>query len=114
MYQNLKGKIIYASHAQISEQLKNTNSLVLPLALINIYFEEKDAKHYIYDDDIIQWIPLKSLYHPDHDVLVPLQMLVLFNKTIFKDEKQFTNSGVSTGTASHETFEKSLKERRFL
>ncbi|MEJ7420163.1 YcaO-like family protein, partial [Staphylococcus warneri] len=55
-----------------------------------------------------QWIPLKSLYHPDHDVLVPLQMLVLFNKTIFKDEKQFTNSGVSTGTASHETFEKSL------
>src|SRR5699024_11923134 len=35
-------------------------------------------------------------------------MLVLYNKSIFKDEKQFTNSGVSTGIASHETFEKSL------
>ncbi|HCW3604058.1 TPA: YcaO-like family protein [Staphylococcus aureus] len=108
LYQNLKRKIIYASHAQISEQLKNSNSLILPLNLINIYFEEKDSKHYICEDDVIQWIPLKSLYHPDRDVLIPLQMLVLFDKTIFKDEKQFTNSGVSTGTASHETFEKSL------
>lgn len=27
-------------------------------------------------------------------------MLILFNKTIFEDEKQFTNSGVSIGTVS--------------
>lgn len=108
LYQNLKDKILFGSHTQMVQNFENTENLVLPLELINIYFDKSDSKHYVNESDVIQWVALKSIYNPNCDVLIPLQMFILFNSNVFKDEKQFTNSGVSTGTASHETFEKSL------
>lgn len=107
LYENIKKNVVYSSYSDIVRNYQN--DLVLDLSLINVYYEKFDNQHFITNHDLLSWIPLISLFNPDKKVFIPLQMFVLFDDIIFKDEKKFLKSAVSTGTASHETFEKSLK-----
>lgn len=107
LYKNVEKLIVTSSFSELKDSFKE--DYVLPLSLINVYFKESETDHFLEEQDIIQWIPLTSLYDVTKKVFIPLQLFVLFDKNIFKEEKQLLNSAVSTGTASHETFEGSLK-----
>ncbi|GAA2868590.1 YcaO-like family protein [Lactobacillus intestinalis] len=107
LYKNIKNQIIHATYNDLKK--KFPNDLILDLSLINVYFKKKDITHYIEPNDLISWVPMYSLLNSKLKVYVPLQMVVLFDKKIFNKEKRFLNSAVSTGTASQETFKKSIQ-----
>nr|WP_269260435.1 YcaO-like family protein [Lactobacillus crispatus] len=52
---------------------------------------------------------LNSLFDINKKVLVPLQFYIMYTNSIFKNEKRIVNSATSTGTASQESFDKSLE-----
>lgn len=107
LYQNIKNIVVRSTYSDLKKDYPN--ELVLDLSLVNVYFKESDSQHFITSNDVLSWVPMHSLFNPDQKVFIPLQMVVLFDNEIFNNEKQFLNSAVSTGTASHETFEKSLQ-----
>ncbi len=82
---------------------------VCDLRLINSYFGEKDTKNYVTADDVIQWVEMNSLCRIGEKVYLPLQFIVTNNGDIYKNEKPFMTSAVSTGTASQEDVIKSLE-----
>ncbi|HIH35155.1 MAG TPA: hypothetical protein HA255_01785 [Methanosphaera sp.] len=80
-----------------------------PLNLLNGYFLPTERDHYLSSECKIRWVPMNSLINPEEKVYVPLQMVISNDGLICKDEVQFMPSAVSTGTASQETFLKSLE-----
>ncbi|EAH1564555.1 streptolysin associated protein SagD, partial [Listeria monocytogenes] len=60
-------------------------------------------------NDTIQWIAMNSLIHPDKKVWMPLQFVTMYTEEMFSNEKRYVTSAVSTGTACHETIEKSIE-----
>lgn len=106
LHKNIAQFVETASYQEVIT--KYPNDKILPLDLINVYFN-KESSNYLLETDKIQWVPLTSLFNPEIKVFIPLQIFVLYSKDIFKNEKRITNSAVSTGTASHETFERAMK-----
>lgn len=107
LYQNIKHNIIYSDYQNL--QKKYSNCYIVPLNYINIYFSKEDKENYITKKDPIRWIALNSLFDINKKVLVPLQFYIMYTNSIFKNEKRIVNSATSTGTASQESFDKSLE-----
>lgn len=106
-YNILKNYIIIDSYSGMVEKYGETK--VCDLEYINSYFSSDDKEYYVNELDKIQWVRLNSLVNLGESVYVPLQFIVSNNGSIFEDEKPFMTSAVSTGTASQETFLKSLE-----
>ncbi len=106
-YAIIKNYVIVASRSELVE--KYGDDKVCALKYINSYFNDKDEKYYVNGSDKLQWVALNSLINLDEKVYVPLQFIISNNGTIFKDEKPFMTSAVSTGTASQESVVKSFE-----
>lgn len=106
-YELIKDKIIFASRKELVE--KNGEDRVLTCELINTYFSENDKEHYVLEDDHLKWVELNSVINLGTTVFLPLQFVVSNNGNLFKNEKQFMTSAVSTGTASNENMEKAFE-----
>lgn len=106
-YNVIKAFIITNSYSQLIEIYGNDK--VCSLELLNAYFGSEDMNYYVNADDKIQWVEMNSLVNIGEKVLIPLQFIVSNNGNIYREEKPFMTSAVSTGTASHETIVKSLE-----
>lgn len=106
-YSIIKDFIIVSSYSQLVERYGKDK--VCALEFLNAYFRPKNSEHYINKDDQLQWIEMNSLVYLGEKVFIPLQFIVSNNGNIFKNEKNFMTSAVSTGTACHETIAKSLE-----
>ncbi|MBF2672061.1 YcaO-like family protein [Listeria seeligeri] len=103
----IKEKIIFKSYKQLREEYKS--DLVCELDYINSYYSSEESENYITETDYIQWVEMNSLVYPGKKVWMPLQLVIMYMEEIFPDEKRYTTSAVSTGTACHETFDKSME-----
>lgn len=107
MYAAYKDRIVNASFVELTKAYPT--ALICDLDLINVYFTREDVAHFISDEDVLQWVPMISLFDPKTTVFIPLQMVVMYEKTLFENEKRVNNSAVSTGTACHESFPQALE-----
>lgn len=94
---------IKASYNQMQSKFPGQ---VCPLELINSYFSKEKAKNYIFQDDVLLWVPMISLRKPSEKIYLPLQQVA---PNLEADEKKFMPSAVSTGTANGESFCKALE-----
>ncbi len=76
---------------------------------LNGFFSREDKNEYLSEDDEIKWIKMNSLENPGENILIPLQMAVSDSGELYADEKKFMPAAVSTGTACHESFIKSME-----
>lgn len=106
-YNIIKNHIVINSYENIIKKVGEGR--ICDLKYVNSYFSKQDKEYYVNSKDVLQWIKLNSLINIGDYVYVPLQFIVSNNGTIFKDEKEFMTSAVSTGTASQESIIKSLK-----
>lgn len=107
LYAYLKPFIIKASYSSMVK--KQVNDVILPLNLINVYFQQSEESNYLTENDIVSWVPLNSLNNLNKKIWYPLQLVILFSKDLFPNEKEITTSAVSTGTASGENIEQSIQ-----
>ncbi|AWP35612.1 streptolysin associated protein SagD [Heyndrickxia coagulans] len=107
LYTNIKKFIVKSSYEQLKQRFPD--DLVCDLEIINSYFSPQDKENYIDEKDEITWMPMNSLIETGKRTFIPLQLLVMFDQEIFKNEKRYITSSVSTGTASQETFEESVE-----
>lgn len=75
---------------------------VFPFEYINVYYPE-GAQNYIDKTDEILWVRMNSLVDPNCSFFAPLQLVISGGSYIYPEEKEYTLSAVSTGTACHET-----------
>ncbi|WP_167630003.1 YcaO-like family protein [Listeria valentina] len=90
------------------KKLYDAGCKVLPLDLINNYYNSDQKEHYITEMDNIKWIKLPSLFG-EEEVFIPLQLFIMYNQYLFSNEKRYITSAVSTGTSCHETTKQSLE-----
>lgn len=107
LYSVIKDFIIVSSYSELINIYGKEK--VCALELLNSYFKPENSEYYINENDQLQWIEMNSLVYLGEKVFIPLQFIVSNNGNIFKNEKIFMTSAVSTGTASHETISKSLE-----
>lgn len=104
----IEDKIVYDSYSSLKKNLEK-NEIICPLEYINVYFNEDNIENYLLEEDKVLWVQLKSLVNLDYYVYIPLQLLIPYNHYLFSNEKKIIPTAVSTGTACHETFFKSLE-----
>lgn len=81
---------------------------ICPLEYVNLLYDDQDCRC-IQPTDELSWVKMNALNEPGKFVYIPLQLMVSGTHFLKKDEKIAAPNAVSTGTASHETFEQSLE-----
>lgn len=107
IYRLLKDKVEIGSYIDMVKKYGEDN--VCDFELLNSFFLPTDIQNYLGRDCEIQWVKMNSLIEIGEYIYVPLQFVVSNDGFMCKDEVQFMPAAVSTGTASHETFLKSLE-----
>lgn len=103
----VKDRIVFASYDELTKEYKS--DLVCDLKYINSYYSSRDHENYVTSTDAIQWIAMNSLIYPEKKVWMPLQLVTMYTEEMFPNEKRYTTSAVSTGTACHESIDKSVE-----
>ncbi|EBH4175246.1 listeriolysin S biosynthesis protein LlsD [Listeria monocytogenes] len=103
----IKDRIIFRSYEEMTKGYKT--DLICELKYINSYYSSEVYENYVTPNDTIQWIAMNSLIHSDKKVWMPLQFVTMYTEEMFSNEKRYVTSAVSTGTACHETVEKSIE-----
>ena len=88
---------------------KYGHEAVCNIETLNGYFLPTDVNHYLSENSEVQWVEMNSLIDLNKKTYVPLQLVVSNDGIICENEVQFMPAAVSTGTASHENFLKSLE-----
>lgn len=107
LYRLIYDKIINGTYLDIVQKYGHEN--VCDIETLNGYFLPTDVNNYLSENSKIQWLEMNSLIDLNKKVYVPLQLVVSNDGIICKNEVQFMPAAVSTGTASHENFLKSLE-----
>lgn len=110
----MKDKIEYATYKEISKKGKT-----MPLKYLNVFTQQqideiRDRKLILCDkmateDDVIGWVKCPSLFNPDEQIYVPMQMLFIGYENDIEKKEHRHIPAFSTGTASHKSFFKALK-----
>ncbi|WP_217587148.1 YcaO-like family protein [Lentibacillus saliphilus] len=106
-YLGLKHLIVKKSYNDLVTE-EGHLALVCPLDNVNQLYEAGHSQ-YILPTDEISWVKMNSLIDPEKSVYTPLQLMVTGTHFLVENEKFAIANAVSTGTASHETFDKSLE-----
>lgn len=107
LYKLVQNRIVIDTYSNLASRLGE--DCVCSLELINAYFTPLDTEHYLDKDCEVQWIKMNSLIEPDKNIYVHLQLVVSNDGYMCANEVQFMPASVSTGSACHETFMKSIK-----
>ncbi|WP_051681507.1 YcaO-like family protein [Virgibacillus alimentarius] len=106
-YLGLQHLIIKKSFETLQKEV-DAGDRVCPLDYVNLLYGENDI-NFIQPTDKISWVKMNALTEPGKHVYIPLQLMVSGTHFLKEDEKIAVANAVSTGTASHETFEQSLE-----
>ena len=107
LYKLIQPYIITFSYREMVEKYGVDN--VCSLKLLNGYHTPNQKEYFLDETNNIQWVEMNSLIYPGEKTYIPLQCVVSNDGLICKDEVQFMPPAVSTGTACHESFIKSLE-----
>lgn len=105
----IKDDIIYASYKELEASCEN----IPPYELLQFYSDTFYKNNplglqKLEKKDVIGWIPAKSLFNPNKEILFPAQMLFPSFVAISKKKEKMFFVAFSTGTASQTTLENAL------
>lgn len=102
-YQYLKNKVFGNTY----DDLKKDGLNVMDLKFLNVFNETEDINH-VSNDDVIGWFKLIDVLNQE-SVFIPAQMFFLTYALANKMNEKINFVSISTGTASHTSYENALK-----
>ncbi len=102
-HEYLKNKIFRSTYANLIKSRYN----VMNLRFLNVFNETKEINH-VLTDDVIGWFKLINVLNREC-IFIPAQMFFLTYAPTNRTKEKINFSSVSTGTASHTSYENALK-----
>jgi len=102
-HEYLKNKIFRSTY----DNLEKNGHNVMNLKFLNVFNESKVINH-VLNNDVIGWFELINVLNKEH-IFIPAQMFFLTYVLVNKMNEKMNFVSVSTGTASHTSYENALK-----